>query len=258
MRAGLQVQADFKVRLLVALAILESWDGHDDRALALLEEGRSLTGEMDDLRRATFLFQLANSYSETGDHEAALRAGTAALPLFEAANAERDSMLLRNTLALTYLKLGNTARATELAAEARQMITRTSDQALLAHVAETEAQIALAAGDHAAVRERVAEALDLARATHNTHAESSALLTLARSQRDAGNAAAEATFRQAAELLRKVGPAPASPKSSASGPTCSSPRAPRRGRGPPPGGPRRLSRSRPSADSSAVTIRPSG
>lgn len=205
-RAGLLVQADFKVRLLVAIAILESWDGHDERALALLEEGRSLTGEMDDLRRAIFLFQLANSYSETGDHEAALRAGTVALPLFEAANAERDSMLLRNTLALTYLRLGNTTRATELAAEARQMSTRTSDEALLAHVAETEAQIALASGDHPAVRERVAEALALARAAHNTHAESNALLTLARSQRDTNEAAAEETFREAAELLRKVGP----------------------------------------------------
>jgi tetratricopeptide (TPR) repeat protein len=205
-RAGLLVQADFKVRLLVALAILESWDGHDERALALLEEGRSLTGEMDDLRRAVFLFQLANSYSETGDHEAALRAGTAALPLFEAANAERDSMLLRNTLALTYLKLGNTARAKELAAEARRMVAAVDNDALLAHVAETEAQIALAAGDHQAVRDRVAEALRLARAAHNTHAESSALLTQARSERNDGNATAEATYRQAAELLRKVGP----------------------------------------------------
>ncbi len=205
-RAGLLVQADFKVRLLVALAILESWDGHDDRALALLEEGRSLTGEMDDLRRATFLFQLANSYSETGDHEAALRAGSTALPLFEAANAERDAALLRNTLALTYLRLGNSTRASELAAEARQMSTRIHDQAVLAHVSETEAQIALAAGDHEAVRKRVAEALDLARAAQNTHAESSALLTLARSQRDSNDSAAEETFRQATELLRKAGP----------------------------------------------------
>jgi len=205
-RAGLNVQADFKLRLLVALAILESWDGHDERALTLLEEGRALTGEMDDLRRAIFLFSLANSYSETGDHEAALRAGTAALPLFEAASAERDAASLRNTLALTYLKLGNTARATELAAEARQMSSQRSDQSLLAHVAETEAQIALAGGDHATVRERVAEALDLARAADNTHAQSSALLTLARSQRQSGNGDAEATYRQAAELLRTVGP----------------------------------------------------
>lgn len=207
-RAGLMVQADFKLRLLLALAILESWDGHDERALTLLEEGRALTGEMDDQRRATFLFSLANSYSETGDHEAALRAGTTALPLFEAANAERDIALLRNTLALTYLQLGNTARATELAAEARQMSTSRNDQASLAHVTETEAQIALAIGDHAAVREKVAKALELARASQNTHAESSALLTLARSQRQTDDKAAEATYRQAAELLRTVGPRP--------------------------------------------------
>jgi tetratricopeptide (TPR) repeat protein len=161
---------------------------------------------MDDLRRATFLFSLANSYSETGDHEAALRAGTTALPLFEAANVEREVALLRNTLALTYLQLGNTDRATELAAEARQMSAQRNDQASLAHVTETEAQIALAIGDHATVRERVAETLELARASDNTHAESSALLTLARSQRRTDDTAAEATFRQAAELLRKVGP----------------------------------------------------
>jgi tetratricopeptide (TPR) repeat protein len=205
-RAGLMVQADFKLRLLVALAILESWDGHDERALTLLEEGRAMTGEMDDLRRAVFLFQLASSYSETGDHEGALRAGTSALPLFEAANAERDSTSLRNTLALTYLRLGNTARATELAAEARQLSDQRNDKAMLAHVAETEAQIALAAGDHATVRERIVEALDLARATQNTHAESSALLTLARSQRQSADGDVESTYRQAAELLRSAGP----------------------------------------------------
>ena len=207
-RAGLMVQADFKLRLLLALAILESWDGHDDRALTLLEEGRALTGEMDDLRRATFLFSLANSYSETGDHEAALRAGTTALPLFEAANVEREVALLRNTLALTYLQLGNTDRATELAAESRQMCAQRNDLASLAHVVETEAQIALAIGDHETVRQRVAETLDLARASGNTHAESSALLTLARSQRQTDDKGAEATYREAAELLRKVGPRP--------------------------------------------------
>jgi len=207
-RAGLTVQADFKLRLLVALSILESWDGHHDRALALLEEGRALTDEMDDRRRATFLFSLARNYAETGDHEAALRAGSAALPLFEAADAQRDATSLRNTLALTYLQLGNVTRAAELAAEARDLSTRKSDQSLLAHVAETEARIALAAGDHAAVRDRVAEALDLARATHNSHAESSALLTLARSQRQIGDPNAEATYRQAAELIRSAGPRP--------------------------------------------------
>jgi tetratricopeptide (TPR) repeat protein len=42
------------------------------------------------------------------------------------------------------LPLGNAARATELATEARQLSIQRSDQGLLAHVAETEAQIALA------------------------------------------------------------------------------------------------------------------
>jgi tetratricopeptide (TPR) repeat protein len=79
-------------------------------------------------------------------------------------------------------------------------------------VAETEAQIALAAGDHARVRERVTEALELAQASDNTHAQSSALLTLARSQRQSGEGNAEATYRQAAELLRSVGPRPRLPE----------------------------------------------
>ena len=116
--------------------------------------------------------------------------------------------LLRNTLALTYLQLGNTDRATELAAESRQMCAQRNDLASLAHVVETEAQIALAIGDHETVRQRVAETLDLARASGNTHAESSALLTLARSQRQTDDRDAEASYRQAAELLRKVGPRP--------------------------------------------------
>jgi tetratricopeptide (TPR) repeat protein len=208
-RAGLAVQADFKLRLLVALAANESWDGHHDRALALLEEGRVLSDEMDDRRRASFLFSLALGYAQTGDHEAALRAGTSALPLFEASDADSEATSLRNSLALTYLKMGNAARATELAGEARQRSIRQNDQRLLSHVAETEAQIALAAGDHAAVMAHVAEALKLARTTKNTHAESSALLTLARSERQNGDPAqAEGTYRQSVDLLRTSGPRP--------------------------------------------------
>lgn len=208
-RAGLKVQGDFKLRLLVALAATESWDGHHDRALALLEEGRAISDEMDDRRRATFLFSLALGYAQTGDHEAALRTGTRALPLFEAADAEAEATSLRNSLALTYLKMGNLARATELAADARDRTNRQNNAKFLAHVAETEAQIALAAGDHAAVKEHVAEALEIARATQNTHAESSALLTLARSERQSGNATqAESTYRQAVDLLRTSGPRP--------------------------------------------------
>jgi len=208
-RAGLAIQADFKLRILVALAMVESWSGNHDRALTLLEEGHALSGEMDDRRRASYLQSLAVSYAETGDHEGALRAGTEAMTLFEAAEAEKAVASLRNSLALTYLQLGNLDRSREMAAEARVRSARRDDRALLAHVAETEAQIALAAGDHAGVRERVAEALELARSTRNTHAESSALLTLARSQHQSGDPAlAEKTYREAVDLLRKSGPRP--------------------------------------------------
>jgi tetratricopeptide (TPR) repeat protein len=208
-RAGLAVQADFKLRLIIALSMVESWSGHHDRALALLEEGRALSDEMDNRRRASYLQSLAVGYAETGDYEGALRAGTEAIALFEAADAEQAASSLRNSLALTYLQLGNVQRATEMAAEARERSARRDDRGLLAHVAETEAQIALAAGDYAVVRERVAEALELARATQNTHAESSALLTLARSQRQSGDVSqAEKTYREAIDLLRKSGPRP--------------------------------------------------
>ena len=208
-RAGLAVQADFKLRLLVALAANESWDGHHDRALALLEEGRALSDVMDDRRRAVFLSSLAIGYADTGDHEAALRAGMAALPLFDAANADSEATSLRNNLALTYLEMGNHARAIELAAEARDRTIRENNTKFLAHVAETDAQIALAAGDHAAVKTHVAEALNIARATQNTHAESAALLTLARSERQSGSATdAETAYRQAVDLLRTAGPRP--------------------------------------------------
>jgi len=206
-RAGLAVQADFKLRVLVALAMVESWDGHHDRALALLEEGRVLSDQMDDRRRASYFQSMALSAAQTGDHEAALRAGTTALTLFEAADAEREAASLRNSLALTHLQMGNATRAAAMAAEARSLGERHDDRRLLAHVTETEAQIALGAGEHARVRERVGEALELARATGNAHAESSALLTLARSQRQTGDlVAAEETYRQAADLLRANGP----------------------------------------------------
>jgi tetratricopeptide (TPR) repeat protein len=163
---------------------------------------------MDDRRRAIFLFALARSYAETGDHEAALRSGTAALPLFQAADAEREITSLHVTLATTYLGLGNTARASELTAEARQRGTAANDRSLLAHVVVTEAEIALSLGDHATTADRIAEALELAKETSNTHAHASALLTLARSQRQTGAPDAEATYRRAAELIRESGPRP--------------------------------------------------
>ncbi|HET7601373.1 MAG TPA: helix-turn-helix domain-containing protein, partial [Gemmatimonadales bacterium] len=143
-RAALSVQADFKVRLLVALAATETTDAHHDRALALLEEARALDEQLDDRSRASLLFSLAIGYAQTGDHEAAIRAGTRALGLYEAADATHEAGNLRNSLALTFLQAGNLARAADVAAEARELVSRLEDRSLLAHVAETQAQIALA------------------------------------------------------------------------------------------------------------------
>jgi tetratricopeptide (TPR) repeat protein len=208
-RAGLSVQTDFKLRLLVAIAATESWDGHHDRALALLEEARALDEDLDDKSRASLLFSMAIGYAQTGDHEAALRAGHQALGLYEAADATSEAGSLRNSLALTYLQAGNLTRASATAEEARDMVTRLNDQRLLAHVAETQAQIALAQDDEPAVTRYADEALELARSTDNTHAESSALVTLARLHRNHGRAKdAESTFRQAIDLLRASGPRP--------------------------------------------------
>lgn len=208
-RAGLSVQSDFLWRLLVALAAVESWEGHHDRALTLLEEARALNQELDDRSRATILFSLAIGYAETGDHEAALRAGSQGLGLFEVTDARAEAASLRNSLALAYLHGGNLSRASELVAEARDAVSQLGDRRLLAHVAETQAQIALAADDEAMVIRQVDEALELARSTHNTHAESSALLTLARlHHRHRRVAEAETAYRQAADILRAAGPRP--------------------------------------------------
>jgi tetratricopeptide (TPR) repeat protein len=206
-RAGLAVQADFKVRLLVALAAIESWDGHHDRALALLEEARAMDQDVDDRARAALLFSMAIGYAQTGDHEAAIRAGAQALALYDAADAPREAASLRNSLALTHLQTGNLDRASELADEARRMATDAGDRATLSHIAETQAQIALARADEPAVLRHVDEALSLAVESADAQTQASAHITLARLHRDRQRMTdAEAAFRSAIDLLRPAGP----------------------------------------------------
>ena len=52
---GLQIEPGFKLRLLTALAAMESRDGNHQAALAYLEEVRGLAEELDDRRRAPYL-----------------------------------------------------------------------------------------------------------------------------------------------------------------------------------------------------------
>jgi transcriptional regulator with XRE-family HTH domain len=205
-RAGLRIEPDFKLRLLLALSAVESRDGNHQAALSYLEEIRGLAADLDDRRRGNFLFGLAYSYRETGDMEGALRAGYGGLALFERASARAEIALLENDLALAHLSLGNVARAIEMAALARTHFVEQGDDRLLAHVTETDAQIQAAQGNWAESLGLAGEAVEMARQTGNRKAEISGLMSQARAEAALGDtAAAQATYEQAAQIARELG-----------------------------------------------------
>ncbi len=205
-RSGLRVEPGFKLRLLTALAAVESRDSNHAAALAYLEEVRGLAGALDDRRRASYLFNLAYTYRETGDLEGALRAGYASLGLYEGASAENEMASLENDLALAHLSLGNVDRAAEMVALARTHFTEQGDDRLLAHVTETEAQIEAAQGNWADSLRLAREAVEMARQTGNRKAEVSGLMSQARAEAALGYAkAAQATYEQASQIARELG-----------------------------------------------------
>ncbi len=205
-RGGLRVEPDFEVRLLMALAAVESRVGQPARALAYLEEARGLADDLDDRRRAAFLFNLSIGYRETGDVEAAIRVGTQAMALFRAAGALFESAQIENDLALAYLAMGNVERADQLATEARTQIEPADDKRWLAAVIETQSQVALASGDADGAYRLADEARKLGSESGNRKAELAAIVTQGRSRRAAGDAtAAERHFQAAAELARAGG-----------------------------------------------------
>jgi tetratricopeptide (TPR) repeat protein len=202
-REGLKVEPEFEMRVLTALAAVESRVGEHARSLAYLEEARGLADDLDDRRRATFLFNLAISYRETGDVEAAIRVGQQGLALYRAAGASFESATIENDLALAYLATGNLERATEMATEAHEQFESAGDDRFLAAVLDTEAQIALAGGQHDRALGLAARSHQLARDSGNRLAETAALLTAARILRTQGNAdGAEKRYAAAAELAR--------------------------------------------------------
>ena len=205
LRAGVEVSSDFKGRVLLVLANIEIWSGDPKRATAYLEEARSVADEMDDRRRATFLLSLALSYRDSGDLEAAIRTGQRSLALFEASAARRESVILANTMALAYLRLGSLNKADEFARQARELAKQVGAVEFNAHITDTEAQIALAQRDWLRAIERASEAVELATHDGNQHALIDGLLTRARAHAGAGHAAeAEADYRQAAELAAAI------------------------------------------------------
>jgi tetratricopeptide (TPR) repeat protein len=202
-RGGLQVEPDFQMRVLTSMAAVESRSGQHARALSYLEEARGLAADLDDRRRAMFLFNLAISYREVGDYEAAIRAGLQATSLFRAAGATIESAQVENDLALAYLAAGQVSRAHEMSRDALRQIEALGDERSMAAVTDTEAQIALAEG-------RPEDAVDLARRAA-AHAERSgneltllaAIRTEARALTAAGRGdEAEDRFAAAAEIAR--------------------------------------------------------
>lgn len=207
LRGGLAEQADFRGRILTALALVESAEGDEERALGYLEQARTLLDGFDDRRRATLLVALSRSSQEAGDLESAIRLGNRGLALYQAADAESEAGMLDNSLAMTYLRLGKMDRAEEFAERARAVAERLGDRALLAQVTDTQALIALAQDDHDGALARTEEAARLSEeiksypglvATHVTRAR----VQLAKEQRED----ATKSFERAVDLLRRHGP----------------------------------------------------
>ncbi len=204
-RAGLAVEPDFKLRLLMALSSNEAREGNHQTALSYLEEIRALADHLDDRRRASYLFDLAHSYCETGDFEAAIRAGYASLALFSASETAVEIAKLENELALAHLGTGNTKRAAELAASAHRRFADLDDQRLMAHVLDTEAQIEAGRGNWADALRLAQEALALAERSGNQVAAAGALLTMARTYSAVSDGAqAQASYERAAAVCREL------------------------------------------------------
>jgi transcriptional regulator with XRE-family HTH domain len=202
-RGGLHVEPDFEMRLLTSLAAVESRAGQATRALTYLEEARGLAADLDDRRRAAFLFNLAINYRQVGDFEAAIRAGMQGMALYRAAGAIFESARIENDLALAYLATGQVDRARELASDARRQIEDTGDERWMAAVVDTEAQVALASGDVNEALRLATSAREYATRSGNEFNGLMAMLTEARALRAGGRAdEAEERFAQAASIAR--------------------------------------------------------
>lgn len=207
-RSGLGVDPDFRARVLIAIAMVEVHQGEASAALGYLEEARTLVAELDDRRRGIFMTSLAHGYREAGDLEAAIRVGLQGLSLLRSAQAHLDAGYLENQLALAYLAAGNAARAGEIVHEARAGAAARGDERLAAHLADTDAMVALQAGAPDAALELADEAIRLAESSENAKGLLDALTTRARALSALGrNDESAVSFERAAELARDHAPA---------------------------------------------------
>ena len=205
-RAGLEVAPDFRFRILVQLGNTEAWDGQTERALAYMEEARSLLGGMSLRQEAAFLAGLALQYRHVGDLERSIRVGQESLDRYRATDAVHEQAAVENNVGITFIELGNTERAEEHLLRARELAERHGDGRLRSEIIESEARLALARGDVAGTIERAGAALAAAGSGGSYLAAVGAHRTLARlAMRREDRDEAEARFEAAAALLREHG-----------------------------------------------------
>ena len=197
---------DQRVRALIALAGVVAHGGDSGAAIGLLEEARRLGADLDDRRRATLLFTLAQSYRTSGDLEGAVRTGIESLALFRAVDARAEVASIENELAMTYLGLGSLDEASRHAGEARRQMEQDDDRFWLAHLGDTEARIALARDDLEGATRLATTAIELASAAGNDKALVDALLTAARAARRRGDATGATAALERAEAVAMDGP----------------------------------------------------
>jgi len=197
---------DLRVRILIALAMVEVHAGEANKAIGLLEEARAIGADLDDRRRATLLYSLAQSYRMSGDLEGAVQTGIESLALFRSVDARSEAASIENELALTYLGLGNLDAAEEHAREARLGMERDRDLFLLAHLGETDARITLARGDLTLAGHQASAAAELAAEQGNQSALVDALVTVARTARQQGDPQLAFATLERASAIAEGGP----------------------------------------------------
>lgn len=173
--------ADLRVRVLIALGAVTTDQGDHAAAAAWFDRARAHSDDLDDRRRAAMLSMIANSRAAAGDVDGAVRAGLESLALYRSIEARHEAAVIENNLAMAWLQAGDPERARTHAGEARRRHELEGDRSSLAHVADTEARIALAMGAADEALRLGREAAALAQASDNERALASAHATSARS-----------------------------------------------------------------------------
>jgi len=197
---------DLRVRILIALATVVAITEETTVAIGLLEEARSIGADLDDRRRATLLYSLAQSYRLAGDLEGAVRTGTESLALWKAIDSRAEVAGIENELALVYLALGNIAEAERHLAAGRDHMLAAGDDFRMAFLTNTDAQIALEKGEVDRAEGLSKEALELAERTGNTRARLTALLMAARAARRRGKTKDATALLESAATLAESAP----------------------------------------------------